>query len=72
MLHGRVQCFQNDAYKAARSVSIGSLGPVASIRQEEPRRFRGHTRFGEAVSDSPSGAGLETASWLLPISTQES
>jgi hypothetical protein len=56
-------------HMAVRSASPGSSGRVASIPFEETSLFQGHTPFDGAVSDSPSGAGLETASWLPPIST---
>jgi len=55
--------------KAARSESPDFSGPVASNPLAAAFRFQGRTRSDEAVSDSPPGAGLETASWLPPIST---
>jgi hypothetical protein len=56
--------------KTARSGSTGYLGLEVSTRSEEACRFQGHTPFDEDVSDSPSGAGLETAFWLPPISAR--
>jgi hypothetical protein len=57
------------ACTALRSVWPGYSDQEESSRQEEASRFEAHTRFDEAVSDSRSGAGLGTASWLLPTST---
>jgi hypothetical protein len=54
--------------KALHFESIGCSDQEASSRHEEASRFEAHTRFDEAVSDSPSGADSETASWPPPIS----
>jgi hypothetical protein len=58
--------------KALRSVWPGYSDQEESNQQEESYLFQGHTPFDEAVSDSLSGAGSGTASWLFPISTQGS
>jgi hypothetical protein len=50
--------------RAPHFESIGCSDQEASNPQEEASRFEAHTRFDEAVSDSPSGVGLETGSWL--------
>lgn len=59
-------CASKSAHTGLRSESSGSWGHEVSSRLEEAYRSQGHILFDGAVSDSPSGAGWKTASWLPP------